>query len=190
MNFNLKLARSLVDEFPRYLRKHSYNVCNIAIGLATYAGCSAEEIETLSIGALIHDIGKCCISQEILNKPGKLTKDEFVQVKQHTVLGARMIEQFKKSHKYEPIVLYHHERWDGKGYFGLTKYEIPKLARIVAIADAFDAMTSIRSYQTPKNLTDALIELNANKGYQFDPELVKMFEDYLLNLLKTSRQKN
>jgi len=187
LDFDLKLARSVVEEFPQDLRDHSYNVCNIAVELAKYAGCGAEQVRILATGALIHDIGKCCISKDILNKPGRLTEDEFNQVKQHTILGIKMIKQFKESHKYEPIILYHHERWDGRGYFGLLKHEIPELARIVTIADAFDAMTSFRPYQNPKTLTGALEELNVNKGTQFEPGLVKMFEDYILNLLKAKQ---
>ncbi|MTI84446.1 MAG: HD domain-containing protein [Firmicutes bacterium] len=181
---NLETAKSFVNTFPRDLQVHSYNVCNIATGIARYSGYREDQIYILSIGSLIHDVGKCCIDPGIINKPGKLTEKEFELVKQHTFLGADMIRQYDDSHKYEPIILYHHERWDGKGYYGLFQEEIPAFAQIVSIADAFDAMTSIRPYQMPKSLTGALRELSNSRGTQFAPELVDIFEKYILDSLK------
>lgn len=184
MRFDIELVSTILSGFPRDLQKHSLNVCYLAMKTAEYAGYSCQQIKTLTLGALLHDIGKSCIDENILNKPGKLTDKEFSIVQQHTVLGAKMIDQFKECDSFLPIILYHHERWDGRGYEGLSGRDIPKLACIVTIADAFDAMTSPRPYQKPKSLTDALKELNKNKGYQFDPDLVEIFESCILGLIK------
>lgn len=184
LQFNLELINIILDGFPGYLRNHSYNVCYFSVKTAQQAGYDTEDIKTLAIGALLHDIGKSCIDDNILNKPGRLTANEFSIVKQHTVLGTKMIDQYNESSLYLPIILYHHERWDGKGYEGLSGDEIPDLASIVTISDAFDAMTSPRSYQKPKTLTDALKEINENKGTQFAPHIVEAFELCTLNILK------
>jgi len=184
----LETAKSFVNRFPRDLQVHSYNVCNIATGIARYLGYKEDQIHILLIGSLIHDAGKCCIDPKIINKPHKLTEKEFELVKQHTLLGADMIRKCDDSHKYEPIVLYHHERWDGMGYYGLFQEEIPAFAQIVNIADAFDAMTSIRPYQRPKSLTEALEELSNSKGTQFAPKLVDIFEEYILASLKVKEK--
>jgi putative nucleotidyltransferase with HDIG domain len=188
MDLNLKHAKALVAKLPTDLRTHSYNVCSIAVTIAKYSGLSADQMRDLQIGALIHDIGKTQVAGDLLNKPGRLTKEEYHLVKQHTVLGANMIRGYQNSDRFREIILYHHEHWNGNGYFGLAEFQIPKLARIVTIADAFDAMTSYRAYQRPKNLTDALRELNNNKGTQFDPKFVKLLEDYLMNVLKGNGQ--
>lgn len=188
MQFDLNFVKTIIAGFPHDLRRHSCNVCYLAVRLAEYTGCTYEQLKTLTVGALLHDIGKSCIDENILNKPGKLSDYEFSIVKQHTVWGAKMLDQFKESQEILPIILYHHERWDGKGYEGLCGQEIPELASIVTIADAFDAMTSSRPYQKPKTLTDALKELNNNKGTQFSPELVEKFELCILELAKRPYQ--
>lgn len=165
---------------------HSCNVCSISIKIAQHAGFSQQKIKTLGYGALLHDIGKSCIDEKILNKPGRLTDSEFKLIKTHTVLGKSMIEHIAEAEKYLPLILYHHERWDGKGYEGLSGDSIPELASIITIADAFDAMTSLRSYQKKKTMFEALMELNMNKGTQFAPHFVEAFEDYVMMHLKGS----
>lgn len=184
MHFNPELVKTILKGFSEDLLEHSRNVCYLSIKLAEYLGHTSEQIKTLAIGALLHDIGKSCIDEGILNKPGRLTEKEFAVIKQHTVLGAKMISHFKNARRYLPIILYHHERWDGKGYEGLSGEEIPELARIVTITDAFDAMTSSRPYQETRTLTGALQELNANKGTQLAPYLVEAFETFILDFLK------
>jgi len=184
LKLNIDVIQTILAGFPHDLRQHSLNVCYLSLKLADYAGYAYEQKRTLIIGALLHDIGKSCIDESILNKPGKLTYNEFLIVKQHTILGVKMLEYFKESNEILPIILYHHERWDGKGYEGLAGENIPKLASIVTLADAFDAMTSYRPYQKPKTLTSALKQLNINKGTQFDPNLVVLFESCILDLTK------
>lgn len=180
-------VNNILRRFPENLRSHSYNVCYFSLMTAWHAGYSPEEAKTLAIGALLHDIGKTCISSSILDKPEKLTEREFLIVRKHTVFGAEKIKQIDNSNDYLPIILYHHERWDGNGYEGLSGDKIPELASIVTIADAFDAMTSTRPYQKPKTITNALKELNVNKGTQFSPNLVEIFESGILILVKDIR---
>lgn len=184
MVLDMRIVKNILDNYPKNLREHSYNVCNLSVGLYKYMGFKHEEIKILAIGALLHDIGKNYIDQDILNKSGKLTNKEFAAIKMHTVIGAEIISAYKDSHKYLPIILYHHERWDGKGYEGLYQNEIPELARIVTLTDAFDAITSYRPYQQPRSITAALNELSNNKGKQFSPELIVAFERYVLNSIK------
>lgn len=184
LKLNIDLIKTILAGFPYDLRKHSLNVCYLSQKLANYIGCTDKQKRTLIIGALLHDMGKICIDESILNKPGKLTFNEFLIVKQHTILGVKMLEYFTESHEILPIILYHHERWDGKGYEGLAGRNIPKLARIVTLADAFDAMTCSRPYQKPKTLTDALKELNIKKGIQFESRLVELFEACILDSIK------
>jgi len=184
LHLNVKTANAILLGFPQDLKMHSLNVCYLAKKMAEYAGYTHQDVKTITLGALFHDIGKSCIDERILNKSTKLSDKEFSIIKQHTVLGAKIISSFEKCDNLLPIILYHHERWDGNGYEGLPGNDIPKLARIVAIADAFDAMTSPRSYQKPKTLNDALLELNRNKCLQFAPDLVPIFELCILDLIK------
>lgn len=184
MHPGIEPLNCILQGFPDSLRSHSYNVCYFSLMTATHAGYSPEKIKTLAIGAMLHDIGKTCISNSILDKPEKLTEMEFLIVRKHTVFGAEKIKQIENSNDYLPIILYHHERWDGNGYEGLSADEIPELASIVTIADAFDAMTNTRPYQKPKSITGALKELNDHKGTQFSPDLVEVFEACILRLIK------
>lgn len=184
MRVNFELARNIVDIFPGDLRAHSYNVCYLSVRLAEYIGLKNEKMRCLAIGALLHDIGKTQIDEEILNKPGKLTDKEFAIVKKHTVIGSDLIKSLNGDHDILPIIRYHHERWDGAGYERLKENEIPELAQIVTIADAFDAMTTNRPYQEIKTLYQTLNELNKNKGRQFSPNLVEKFEACIIELTK------
>ncbi|AGL02598.1 HD-GYP domain-containing protein [Desulfoscipio gibsoniae] len=185
MHLDIETVNNILSGFPHDLKMHSLNVCYLAKKTAEYAGYTYQEIKEITLGALLHDIGKSCIDEKILYKPTKLSDKEFSIIKQHTVLGTDMISNFEECNNLLPIILYHHEHWDGNGYEGLCGRDIPKLARIVAIADAFDAMTSPRPYQKPRTLNDALLELNRNKGLQFAPDLVQIFELCILKLIKT-----
>ncbi|WP_347490298.1 HD-GYP domain-containing protein [Desulfoscipio sp. XC116] len=185
MHLNIETVNSMLLKFPQDLRMHSLNVCYLAQKMAQYAGYTHKEIKKITLGALLHDIGKSCIDERILYKPTRLSEKEFSIIKQHTVLGTKIISSFEKCNNLLPIILYHHEHWDGNGYEGLSGRDIPEPARIVAIADAFDAMTSPRPYQKPKTLNDALSELNRNRGLQFDPDLVQAFELCIVELIKT-----
>jgi len=184
MRIDIELAKSIVDIFPGDLRDHSYNVCFLSIRLAEYIGYKNERLQNLAIGALLHDIGKTEIDQRILNKPDRLTKEEFAIVKKHTVIGSDLIKSFKGNQSILPVVRYHHERWDGTGYEHLKENEIPEPAQIVTIADAFDAMTTNRPYQKIKTLAETLQELSKNKGQQFSPTLVEKFERLIIERAK------
>jgi uncharacterized domain HDIG len=181
---DIEIAKYIVDIFPADLRLHSYNVCYLSARLAEYMGYDRKDIQILAMGALLHDIGKTRIEKKLLDKPGRLTEEEFTIVKKHTVIGSELIKSIKGHQSILPIILYHHERWDGNGYERLKGNEIPEAAQIVTIADAFDAMTTKRPYQKVKTLVETLHDFNRNKGLQFSPALVDKFEEYIIEQTK------
>lgn len=157
---------------------HSENVAKYAVLIAERMKLSKESCEIIRKGALLHDIGKIGIPENILFKNGNLTDNEYEIIKSHPTLGHNMIKHIGDFHKNGilDIVLYHHERYDGKGYpTGLKGDKIPLFARIVAIADTFDAMTSKRVYRDQLDLDYALNEIRRNKGKQFDSDIVDIF---------------
>ena len=157
--------------------EHPKRVGELAGVLARAAGLSKAQVELIRQAAPLHDVGKIAVSDAILRKPGTLTPDEFEQVKLHASLGARILSgsQVPLLHLAEEIALYHHERWDGTGYANLREQAIPVAARIVAIADAFDVMTHDRPYRAAVSKAEALAEISAQSGHQFDPRLVEAF---------------
>jgi putative nucleotidyltransferase with HDIG domain len=131
------------------------------------------ELRALRWGALLHDVGKIEIRREVLNKPGPLTDSEFDEIKQHTVVGALMVERIARFGKVHQLVRWSHERWDGDGYpDGLAGVSIPLGARVICVCDAFDAMVSNRPYRSAMTLPEALDELRSAAGSQFDPAVV------------------
>jgi diguanylate cyclase (GGDEF)-like protein len=137
-----------------------------------------REREELVFGSLLHDVGKIGISERILLKPGPLTAHERSLIELHPRIGFRIVEQVPALRGVAPAILHHHERFDGDGYPGkLTGEEIPLAARIIAVVDAFSAMTSDRPYRNAMRTEEALTELEANAGTQFDPEIVRLFTD-------------
>jgi putative nucleotidyltransferase with HDIG domain len=155
---------------------HTERVTKYAMLLGQELDLSAEEMNHLHIGTPLHDIGKIGIKDEILLKPGKLTDEEFEIMKTHTVLGAKILQQVPELTPVIPIVRSHHERWDGLGYPDRLRGEdIPRLARIVAVADAFDAMTHNRPYRPGLPVERAFAEVEKCKGRQFDPECAATF---------------
>jgi putative nucleotidyltransferase with HDIG domain len=151
---------------------HTARVTDYSLLLAGEVGLPAEEVELVRIGTPLHDIGKIGIRDDILQKPGRLTPEEFEEMKTHTVKGAEILATIPDLTGVIPIVRSHHERWDGRGYpDGLAGEEIPRIARIVAVADAFDAMTSNRPYRDGMPLEAAFHEVQAHSGKQFDPEV-------------------
>ncbi|OYT70908.1 MAG: hypothetical protein CFK49_11555 [Armatimonadetes bacterium JP3_11] len=137
---------------------------------------SSEELNDIERGALLHDIGKIGVPDSILYKPGPLTPEEWEIMKQHPVIGYRMCMKVDELRSAAPIVLHHHERWDGGGYpYGLAGEAIPLGARIFAIADTLDAMTSDRPYRKALSFAEAREEIIRCAGKQFDPEMVKLF---------------
>jgi putative nucleotidyltransferase with HDIG domain len=156
--------------------KHTNRVTEYSLLLAQELGLPAQDVKLIKIGTPLHDIGKLGIDDKILRKKAPLTPEEWEQMKQHTVIGARIIEQVPELAEIIPIVRSHHERWDGAGYPDQLEGErIPHLARIVAVADAFDAMTSTRPYRDGLSPEAAFYELEVEKGKQFDPNFATAF---------------
>jgi HD-GYP domain-containing protein (c-di-GMP phosphodiesterase class II) len=159
-----------------YLRGHSARVTGFAEGLARTIGWGAGQIETLRLGGSLHDVGKIAVNASVLRKPGPLDPDELAHIRTHPSAGARLIEGVTDFRPALPYVLYHHERWDGTGYpTGRAGTEIPEEARLLGVADAFDAMTSERAYRPALTVDCALEELERCAGTQFDPGLAEAF---------------
>jgi HD-GYP domain-containing protein (c-di-GMP phosphodiesterase class II) len=149
------------------------------------------EISKLETCALLHDIGKIGVSDKILNKPGKLTAEEWEAIKTHPQVGVNIVSQAHQLAHCLPGILHHHERYDGNGYpQGLKGEEIPFEARILAVADAFAAMTSIRSYSDALSTEEALAEIKRGAGKQFDPYLAEVFCSAIETTTITSTSKN
>ncbi len=161
----------------RYIRGHQERASLWAAALAEEIGLSPERVRSIRIAGLLHDLGKVTVSERILNKPGKLTEEEFAKVKQHAPVGAMIIiSEAETLQQLAPIVRHHHERFDGNGYpDGLAHEDIPLEARILAVADVFDAMTHERSYRKALSRTEAISEVERGAGTQFDPAVVKAF---------------
>ena len=165
-----------IDAKDRYTFRHSRNVAHYAGALAAAAGMSPDLVEIVKEAGLLHDIGKIGVREDILNKPGRLTIDEFDVMKTHVENAVNIIRYLPSLDYAIPAVLSHHERYDGNGYpRKLAGEEIPIMGRILCIADAFDAMTSIRSYKDAMPPEDAIKILRAESGKQFDPNLVEIF---------------
>ncbi len=163
-----------------YTFKHSKRVFSYAVDMADVLELNEADRRLLVLGALIHDIGKLEIPRDILNKKTKLTNDEWEMIKKHVQWGKEIVSVTDKFKDLVPLVELHHERYDGKGYpYGLKNVEIPYLARVLCIIDSFDAMTTERPYQRTKSFLEALEELRACAGTQFDPEIVGYFIQYI-----------
>jgi len=165
-----------IDAKDHYTSQHSQNVAHYAAALAQAADMEDDIVEIVREAGLLHDIGKIGIREDILNKPGKLTADEYEAIKKHVENAVSIIRYLPSLDYVIPAVLSHHERFDGTGYpNGLAGDAIPITGRILSIADAFDAMTSIRNYKDAMSSKDALQVLHQEAGRQFDPELVRVF---------------
>ena len=170
-----KLARA-VELRDAYTCEHSQRVTFFAILLGQQFHLSAEDLELIRIGTPLHDIGKIGIDDAILRKPGRLTQEEFEIMKTHTTKGAELIQPIPDLGSILPIVRSHHERWDGHGYpDGLNGEEIPRLARIVAVANAFDAMVFDTPYRQGQPVETAFAEIEKELGRQFAPDVVTAF---------------
>lgn len=165
-----------IDAKDHYTFTHSKNVAYYASMLAVACGLNSDTVEIIREAALLHDIGKIGIPENILNKPGRLTGEEYEIMKKHPENAVAIIRHLPSLDYVIPAVLSHHERWDGKGYpRRLSGEDIPLSARILCVADCFDAITSKRCYQDPRSVERALSILEANSGTQFDPKLVELF---------------
>lgn len=165
-----------IDARDPYTRGHSQRVTEYSIKMAKKMDVTWEEAEYIKYAALLHDIGKIHIRDDILNKPGKLTDEEFEEMQKHPVYGAKILEPVKRFKTILPYMFHHHEKYAGKGYPNhLSGEEIPLAARIITIADSFDAMTSDRPYRKGLSIEAAANELKRNSGTQFDPEIVEIF---------------
>jgi HD-GYP domain-containing protein (c-di-GMP phosphodiesterase class II) len=171
----------------QYTFGHSERVCQYAIeiGKSIKHYHNQQNLTRLKLSSLVHDIGKINIPESILASPNRLTKKEFEIIKTHPVVGAQMVERITNLEELKPGVLYHHEKWDGKGYpSGIKGEEIPLDARVIAIADALDAMTSTRAYRDPIPFDDAFNCLKLDSGTHFDPVLINK-----LDIIKPRLQK-
>lgn len=176
-----------IDAKDEYTKGHSQRVAEYAVALAEELGMPEEEIEHIRYIGLLHDIGKIGVPDAILNKPGRLNNTEFSLMKLHTVVGGEILKDINSMEELDEGAKYHHERYDGKGYpEGLVGEEIPYVARIICIADAYDAMTSHRVYR--KRLSDEAVqeEIARCAGTQFDPKLAEVF----LGMLKEGKLKS
>ena len=176
----LTIART-VDAKDENTSQHSVRVSEYSVLIAKRLGYNEEQCETLRKTALLHDIGKIGIPDRVLNKPSRLDDEEYEIMKSHVVKGAEILKKFTLIDNVQEGALYHHERYDGKGYVhGLKGEEIPLNARIIGIADAFDAMTANRVYRKKLDFDFVLGELKKGRGTQFDPKLV----DIMLALIE------
>ncbi|HEY2434594.1 MAG TPA: HD-GYP domain-containing protein [Vicinamibacterales bacterium] len=163
-----------LDARDPYTAGHSERVSAISAAVGEHLGLAEDDLDVLRLGALLHDIGKIGISDDVLRKPGPLTDEEFEAIKEHPTTGARILRSVAFLAPHLPIVELHHERPDGRGYpHGLVVDEIPMLPRIVHVVDAFDAMTSARAYRPALGAAEALKELWRCAGTQFDAEVVQ-----------------
>ena len=157
--------------------EHTLRVGQTSAQIARALGRAEQEVELIRRAAPLHDVGKIAIPDSILLKEGRLTEEEFALMKTHTEIGARILSggRFPLLQLAEQIALYHHERWDGSGYFGLQGESIPIVGRIVTVADVFDALTSERPYKQAWAVGDAIEEIQRQSGKQFDPVIVETF---------------
>lgn len=155
---------------------HAARVTKLALELAAAVGADRERIAAITVGGPLHDIGKLALDPRLLRKPGPLDDDELEQIRTHPERGVEMLNGDPALREAVPCVLHHHERWDGAGYpHGLAGEEIPVEARIIAVVDAYDAMTSDRPYRAAFSHDQAIVELERCSGSQFDPAVASVF---------------
>ncbi len=172
----LHALTSAVDAKDAYTCGHSERVALVGRHLAVQVGLSEDDVEKVYMAGLLHDVGKIGVPESVLQKTGRLTPEEFEQIKKHPQIGARILADVKQLEGVVPGVLHHHERYDGHGYpAGLSGKDIPLFGRIICLADCFDAMTSSRTYRKALPLEVAMAEIRRCSGTQFDPALAEAF---------------
>jgi putative two-component system response regulator len=170
------MLANVIETRDPYTAGHLERVRRLALNLAFALNWNTEDIAILEFGAILHDIGKIVVPSQVLKKTGPLTKEEWKLMRQHPEVGAKMLEGVDHLRAAVPYVLNHHEWWNGSGYpAGLKGETIPREGRLLAIADAFDAMTSNRPYHSSMSAVDALDELARYRGIYFDPDMVDTF---------------
>lgn len=175
----------ILEIHDTYTGGHSHNVAKLAKKVAEEIGLSEEKINKIYWAGLVHDIGKTLIPEQILNKTSGLNDDEYETIKKHPLWGYKILKNSQKLHDVANYILYHHERWDGKGYpQGLEKDKIPLISQIISVADAWDAMRSERAYRHKLPYSEAIKELKDNKGTQFSPQVI----DALLVVLQNRKE--
>ncbi|MCZ6652787.1 MAG: HD-GYP domain-containing protein [Planctomycetota bacterium] len=171
----LEMARMIEAKDP-YTAGHTWRVANYGQILAAALDYPPEKVEVMLLAGTLHDVGKVMIPDEILTKPGRLTKEEFEIVKKHPQDGFDILKDHEECEAVLEVVLKHHEAYDGKGYpFGLMGEQIPHEARLFAVVDAFDAMTTTRCYRPSMSIDNAVYEIWRNRGRQFDPRIADAF---------------
>jgi response regulator RpfG family c-di-GMP phosphodiesterase len=184
---NIRTMQALafaLDARDSYTKGHSERTVGHAVKIARELNLPEKEIKILEYAAALHDVGKIGISDDILNKPSKLTQEEFEAVKNHVHIGAKIVAPVEFLKDAIPLIYHHHERYDGRGYpFGLKEEEIPVGARILCVVDAYEAMTSDRPYRKALSTKQAINELKKWSGIQFDPTVVEVF----LNIIKKDK---
>ena len=176
-----------IEDFSRqvyyrdpYTSMHAEHVADLMAGLASQLGMTSDEINLAYMVGIVHDVGKIKTPAAVLQKPGRLTEQEFKTVKAHAAMGAAMLAAVDGTEPIVPIMRHHHERWDGKGYpDGLAGDQIPLLSQMLAVCDTFDAMTTQRCYRTPVSLDEALREIRRCAGSQFSPAVAAAFIDFI-----------
>ncbi len=179
---SIETLRFTVEAKDPYTRGHSDRVSEYSVLLGKKLGLNDEDLKTLRIGGLFHDIGKIGVPDSILLKDSRLTDKEYSEIKNHPSIGAHILHNAVAFQDIIPIVKHHHERFDGNGYPGRLKgTDIPYFARIAAVADTFDAMTSKRTYRDAIPIEDVKLEIERCSGTQFDPDIARVFLDILNN---------
>lgn len=172
----LEIMAKFIDSIDRSTENHSRRVAERTVEMARHFGLPEIEIETLRVAAYLHDIGKVDVSAEVLHKAARLTPEEMMEMQRHVDHGTHMLERVGGLLDHAvPIVLYHHERWDGRGYKGLAGEAIPIGARILAVADTYDAIVADRPYRHGRSHDEAIAILRSESGTQFDPAVVEVF---------------
>lgn len=176
---------SAVEAKDSYLRGHSLNVAELSMRISEQLNLPSETVNNIYLAGLLHDIGKIGVDEAILNKTSKLTAEEFSRIKEHPILGSNIVSKIPEFVELVPLIRAHHERWDGSGYpHGLCADTIPLGARILSVADSYDAMTSDRVYHKALKPSEAILELEYSSGKQFDPMVVNAVISVLTKEIK------
>jgi HD-GYP domain-containing protein (c-di-GMP phosphodiesterase class II) len=177
---SLKALINSLEARDSYSRHHSVRVTRIAALFAGKLRLAPELIDSINLAGALHDIGKIGIPDAVLLKPERLTPEEIEIIRQHPLIGDNIVAPLNLLPRERALILHHHERWDGRGYpMGLKGEDIPYLSRLIALADAYDAITSDRPYRKRRTHREALEELGANAGSQFDPQLTRQFVEIM-----------